>query len=165
MDVTLRPFTAELLPLVQPWFEHPEVQRWLGGPDWPARELHQDPGIGEVFRGRVVLRTHSWVAFDRTGAAVAKIGGDVYDRWSQPGDGPAMGFAYVVDLARWRTGLGAATLRSMMDDAAVADVRIFGAGIEPANVASVRCAQAAGLVAATTEPDDEGMVFYLRQRA
>lgn len=164
MHVTLRPYTAQLLDVVRPWFEHPEVRRWLGGPDWPERELGQDPGIGEVYRGRVVLRVHSWVAFDPDGVAVAKIGGDVYDRWSHPGDGPAMGFAYVVDPARWRTGVGVATLHSMMADPAVADVRVFAAGIEPGNVASTRCAVAAGLLPENPVPDHEGIVHHLCRR-
>lgn len=165
MRVTLRPFTVDLLGLVQPWFDHPEVRQWLGGPDWPAREFHTDPGIGEVFRGRRVLRTHSWLAFDSGGEAVAQIGGDVYDRWisDRVEEGPAMGFAYVVDPRRWRGGYGTATLRAMMDAPETADVRIFAAGIEPGNVASVRCATAAGLTPDTTVPDDEGIVYYLRR--
>jgi hypothetical protein len=82
--VTLVPFTAEQLALVQPWFRHPEVVRRLGGPEWVERELRLlDSGIGEMFRGRRVLRTHSWVAFDAAGDAVAHIGGEVYDRWSR----------------------------------------------------------------------------------
>lgn len=101
------PFTEELLPVVQPWFGHPEVRRRLGGPEWPARELRlQATVLGEDYRGCVVLRAHSWVALDGVGDPVAKIGGDVYDRWSrydgsrpdQPvvtaiEPGPAMGLA------------------------------------------------------------------------
>jgi RimJ/RimL family protein N-acetyltransferase len=166
MRVTLRPFTADLLGVVQPWFEHPEVQRWLGGPDWPAREFRTDPGIGEMFRGRRVLRTHSWLACDPDGGAVAQIGGDVYDRWisDRVEPGPAMGFAYVVDPQRWGRGYGTATLLAMMDAPEMADVRVFAAGIEPGNVASVRCALAAGLTPDTTTPDEEGIVHYLRRR-
>jgi RimJ/RimL family protein N-acetyltransferase len=170
MRVTLRPFTVDLLGVVQPWFEHPEVQRFLGGPDWPAREFRTDPGIGEMFRGRRVLRTHSWVAVDLAGEAVAQIGGDVYDRWiTEPATGraepgPAMGFAYVVDPRRWRSGYGTATLLAMMDAPEMADVRVFAAGIEPGNVASVRCAMAAGLTPDTTIPDSEGIIHYLRRR-
>jgi hypothetical protein len=83
--------------------------------------------MGEMFRGRRVLRAHSWVALDRTGAAVAHVGGEVYDRWcrdrwcryhegpagpvvSDPEPGPAMGLAYVVDPRRWRRGFGRAAL-------------------------------------------------------
>jgi RimJ/RimL family protein N-acetyltransferase len=164
MRVTLRPFTEDLLDLVQPWFEHPEVRRWLGGPDWPAREFRVDPGIGEIFRGRRVLRTHSWVAFDPDGEAVAQIGGDVYDRWTAE-PGPAMGFAYVVDPRRWRAGYGTATLLAMMDAPETADIRVFAAGVEPGNVASVRCATAAGMTPDTLTPDDEGIVYYLRRRS
>jgi hypothetical protein len=112
--VTLVPFTEDLLAAVQPWFSDPEVRRRLGGPEWPERELRfrQAEG-GEEFRGRSVLRVHSWVALDAAGEPVAKIGGDVYDRWSRYDGsrpehpvvsalepGPAMGLAYVVDPAR-----------------------------------------------------------------
>jgi hypothetical protein len=87
--VSLVPFTAEQLALVQPWFQHPEVVRRLGGPEWVERELQLlDSGIGEMFRGRRVLRTHSWVAFDEAGDAVAHIGGEVYDRWCRYAETP-----------------------------------------------------------------------------
>ena len=167
--MTLTPFTVDLLPAVQRWFTHPEVVRRLGGPEWPAREFRQpDTGIGEMFRGRLVLRTHSWVALDAAGTPVAQIGGDVYDRWVRSGDGavepgPAMGFAYVVDPHRWRQGYGAATLRAMMAAPEVADVVLFAAGIEPDNVASVRCAAAAGLTPETDTPDEEGIVHHVRR--
>lgn len=173
----LRTFTAELLPVVQPWFTHPEVRRWLGGPDWPARALTlEDSGIGEVHRGRRVLRTHSWVAFDDTGRAVAHIGGEVYDRWCRYTEtpdgpvvdaieaGPAMGLAYVVDPARWRRGFGTATLRTVVGSPEVADVVLFAAGIEPDNVASARCAVAAGFTPDSPTPDWEGIVHHLHRR-
>jgi RimJ/RimL family protein N-acetyltransferase len=177
-SVALVPFTPDLLATVQPWFRHPEVVRRLGGPEWPARELRLiDAGIGEMFRGRRVLRTHSWVALDASGAAVAKIGGDVYDRWCRYTEGPdgpvvdavepgpAMGLAYVVDPARWRRGFGAATLRAAMDAPEVAEVVLFAAGIDADNVASARCAAAAGLFPDTAVPDWEGVVYHIRRRA
>ena len=166
--VALAPYTEDLLPAVQPWFAHPEVRRWLGGPDWPAREFREpDTGIGEMYRGRLVLRTHSWVARDADGRVVAQIGGDVYDRWlradgaAEPG--PALGMAYVVDPRRWGQGYGAATLRAVMAAPEVADVVLFAAGIEPENVASARCAAAAGMLPDTTTPDDEGIVYHVRR--
>jgi RimJ/RimL family protein N-acetyltransferase len=173
--VVLRPFDASLLGLVQPWFHHPEVQRWLGGPEWPARSL-APATFGDLFRGRRVLRSHTWVAFDDDGEAVGYIGGEIYDRWCRysegPGGpvvdaiepGPAMGFAYVVNPGRWRQGFGVATLRSVMDAPEVADVVLFAAGIEPGNVASARCAIAAGLLPETTEPDWEDIVYHVRRR-
>jgi len=83
-SVTLVPFTEELLSVVQPWFRHPEARRRLGGPEWPARELRLMATMpGEEYRGRLVLQAHSWVALDSTGEPLAKIGGDVYDRWNR----------------------------------------------------------------------------------
>jgi hypothetical protein len=51
-----------------------------------------------------------------------------------------------------------------MDAPEVADVVVFAAGIEPDNVASRRCAIAAGFVAGSAAPDGEGIVHYLRRR-
>jgi RimJ/RimL family protein N-acetyltransferase len=176
--LNLVPFTAQQLPLVQPWFLHPEVRRWLGGPEWPARELRLTTVMpAEQFRGRLVLRTHSWIALDPTGTPLAKIGGDVYDQWtrydgSQPTQavitsaepGPAMGLAYVVDPQRWRKGVGRAVIRAAVDHPDVADVRIFAAGIDTSNEPGRRCAAAAGFYPDTDQPDWEDTIYYLLRR-
>jgi RimJ/RimL family protein N-acetyltransferase len=169
---TLRlvPFEPELLLRVLPWFDHPVVQRRLGGRSWPERELAlRNAARGEQFRGRTVLRAHSFVALDPGGAPVAQIGGDVYDRWTQwdPAAGRVirtdqrrtMGAAYVVDPARWRRGYGTATLRALTTATALADVEQFVLGIEPDNTASLRTAAAAGFCPLTTEPDAEAMLY------
>lgn len=162
--VTLVPFTEDLLPAVQVWFTDPEVQRWLGGPDWPAREFRvRGHGIGEEFRGRIVLGERSWVALDANGVPVAHIGGDVYDRWGQA-EGPSLGLAYVVDPRRQRQGYGTSTLLAVVAAPENADVVVFALGIEPENVASVRCAAAAGFRPDDPEPDFEGIVHHLRRR-
>ena len=50
------------LAAVQPWFDHPEVRRWLGMRVWPARELHLFAGqTSEAFRDRLVIGAHSLV--------------------------------------------------------------------------------------------------------
>jgi RimJ/RimL family protein N-acetyltransferase len=174
----LVPFTAEALPLVQPWFRHPEVDRRLGGPEWPARELglmQEKPGSD--FRGRRVLPTHSWLLTDGNGSLVAKIGGDVYDCWTRyHGEGPdgpiidrrepgpAMGLAYVVDPSRWRQGFGRAALRAVVASPDVVDVRLFVAGIDADNIASSHCARSAGLLPEDREPDWEGTVHHVLRR-
>lgn len=173
----LVPFTEAQLHVVQPWFEHPEVRHRLGGPEWPARELwlmRENPG-GE-FRGRTVLRAHSWLVLDG-GVVFAKIGGDVYDRWTRyegegpdgplvsgVEDGPAMGLAYVVDPARWGRGIGRQALHTVVASPVVADVRLFVAGIDADNTASRRCAEAAGFRPDDPEPDHEGTVHHLLRR-
>ena len=172
------PFTAEALPLVQPWFRDPEVDHRLGGPEWPGRELRlMQKNPGEEFRGRRALRTHSWLALDAHDEPVAKVVGDVYDRWTRylgegPGGplidgseaGPAMGLAYVVDPARWGQGYGTAALRAVLASPEVADVRLFVAGIDADNVASSRCARSAGFAVEDPEPDWEGTVYFLHRR-
>lgn len=119
-SLTLAPFTEDLLRVVQPWFHHPEVRRRLGGLEWPVRELRLlDTKPSEAYRGAVVLRAHSWVALTGAGDLVAKIGGDVYDRWARYDGarpdpsvvtavepGPAMGLTLVVDPDRWGHGVG-----------------------------------------------------------
>ncbi|MGK5681952.1 GNAT family N-acetyltransferase [Actinoplanes sp. URMC 104] len=166
--VGLVPFDEGLLPAVQVWFEDAEVQRWLGGPDWPAREFRiRGHGIGEEFRGMRVLRVHSWVALDEEGVPVGHVGGDVYDRWAEDGKsepGPSMGMAYVVDPRRRRQGYGTATLRAAVGAPEVAEVRVFALGIEPENTASVRCAVAAGFRADDPQPNGEGVVYHLLRR-
>jgi RimJ/RimL family protein N-acetyltransferase len=177
--LTLVPFTEALLPVVQPWFEHPEVRRRLGGPQWPVRELRLlATSPGEEFRGKVVLRAHSWVALDGAGEPVAKVGGDVYDRWARY-DGSdagrpvvtavrplvAMGLTYLVAPGHWGRGLGRATLRAAVDHPDTRDVRLFVAGIDADNAASRRCAASAGFVPDGDAPDWEGTVYYLLSRA
>lgn len=168
------PFTAELLPCVQPWFLHPEVRHRLGGPDWPARELRRrSESSGEWFRGRKVLRAHSWVLLDDHDVPVAKIGGDVYDRWTrylgEGRDGPriawteparSMALAYVVDPARWRTGIGRRALQAVLAHPAVTDVELFVLGIDSDNWASRACAAAAGFTVDDPEPDFEDTVYH-----
>jgi RimJ/RimL family protein N-acetyltransferase len=169
--VRLVEFTPELLPAVQPWFEHPEVRRRLGGPDWPVRELALRTAARDEqpFRGMSVLRSHSFVALEDDGTAVAHIGGEVYDRWTvwDPAreevlavhPGRAMGAAYVVDPARWGHGVGRAALRALVAAPELADVVQFLLGIDEDNAASRAAAAAAGFVPLGGEPDAEGMVY------
>jgi GNAT superfamily N-acetyltransferase len=168
--VRLVPFTRNLLPAVQPWFEHPEVRRRLGGPDWPAREFTlPTPGRDEPFRGMTVLRAHSLVAEDDVGTPVAHIGGEVYDRWTvwdrareevlAVHPGRAMGAAYVVDPARWGRGVGRQTLRALVAAPEVADVVQFLLGIDEDNAAGRAAAAAAGFAPLSEQADAEGMVY------
>jgi RimJ/RimL family protein N-acetyltransferase len=171
----LVPFTPDLLDAVLPWFDHPEVQRRLGGRSWPERELAlRTAPHAEVFRGRRVLRAHTFVLLDGAGVPVAQIGGDVYDRWTlwDPAServtatsaGRAMGSAYVVDPARWGLGFGRAALLALVAAPELADVEQFVLGIDPDNAASLGAAAAAGFRPLTTEPDAEDVLYLRRTR-
>jgi RimJ/RimL family protein N-acetyltransferase len=166
----LVPFEPEHLPAVLPWFDCPEVQRRLGGREWPERELAlRTTTWTEEFRGRRVLRAHAFVLVDGDDRPVAQIGGDVYDRWTTWDpvrervltDDPrrTMGAAYVVDPDRWGQGYGRAALRALVAAPQTADVEQFVLGIEPDNAASLRAAAAAGFTPLTCEPDAEDMVY------
>jgi RimJ/RimL family protein N-acetyltransferase len=168
--IRLVPFEPELLPRVLPWFDHPEVQRRLGGRSWPERELVlRHAARGEEFRGRRVLRSHTYVALDDDGTPVAQIGGDVYDRWTQwdpvgervtaTDERRTMGVAYVVAPDRWRRGYGGTTLRTFVNSPDLDDVEQFVLGIEPDNAASLGTARTADFASLTTEPDAEDMVY------
>jgi len=173
--IRLVPFEPELLLRVLPWFDHPEVQRRLGGRSWPERELAlRNIAWAEEFRGRRVLRAHTFVALDDDDAPVAQIGGDVYDRWTQwdpaservlsTDERRTMGAAYVVDPQRWGRGYGRATLEAFVAAPELADVEQFVLGIEPDNGASLGAARGAGFRPLTTEPDAEDMLFLHRLR-
>ncbi|MGY1771594.1 GNAT family N-acetyltransferase [Blastococcus sp. SYSU D00813] len=175
--VRLVPLEPELLLAVLPWFDHPEVQLRLGDRSWPEREMALRTGTPpfEEFRGRRVLRTHTFVAVDGDGRPVAQIGGDVYDRWTTwdpvaeqvTATDPrrSMGAAYVVDPQRWGRGYGRATLRALVDAPETADVELFVLGIDPDNTASLRVAAGAGFTPLTTEPDAEDMVYVQLDRS
>ncbi len=168
--VRLVPFEPEHLLAVQPWFDDPETRRRLGGREWPTRELVlRSTRWTEEFRGRVVLRSCTFVAVDDDGVLVAQIGGDVYDRWTlwdpaaervlSTDRRRTMGAAYVVAPSRRGRGIGAATLRALVAAPQTADVEQFVLGIEPDNAASLGAAAAAGFTPLTTEPDVEDMLY------
>ena len=173
--VRLVPFSPVHLPAILPWFDHPEVRRRLGGRSWPERELAlRTAPRGEEFRGRGVLRAHTFVALDVDGRPVAQIGGDVYDRWttwdpvgervSATRPGRTMGSAYVVDPAHWGRGYGRRTIAALVAAAETADVQRFVLGIDADNAASLRAAAAAGFQPLDPEPDAEGTVYVARER-
>lgn len=170
----LHPLTTAGARRIEHWFDHPQVQRWLGGRFWIHRELRliaERPG--STFRGQTVLRSHGWIAHDHTGAPAAFIGGDVYDRWVRYlGEGSsgavytdedprrAMGLGYVVDPSRWRCGYGRAAITAVVNHHEVADIEVFYCGVDAGNHASRRCAEAAGFRLTEREPDFEGTLYY-----
>lgn len=159
----LRLLTEADLSRVAHWFDDAAIQEWLGGRDWLPRELRlvrQRPGT--LFRRQLVLRSYAWLAL-ADGRPVGYAGGDIYDRWTQTFDGyphRSMGISYLVDPAEQGRGIGRALVRAVVTRADLVDVHTFWAGIEADNVASRKCAEAAGFVQHNAEPDFEGTVYY-----
>jgi RimJ/RimL family protein N-acetyltransferase len=175
VPLELRPFTANQLPLVEPWFEDGETQRWLGGPQWPRMMLKlADSPLGE-FRGAQETGRHLFLAWDE-GAPVGYIDCGTFDRWAtwEGGpdgrgvvsaiDEPSGDMAYVTDPARRRQGYGVAMILALMEAPELRHVALFAAGIEPENTASVGCLRSAGYQPLDPVSDWEGIVYYVRRR-
>jgi RimJ/RimL family protein N-acetyltransferase len=173
-ELRLLPFERHQLPLARPWFEDDATNRWLGGPRWPQLILGlAGRPLGE-YRGAAETGRYNWLAWER-GTAIGYIGCDTYDRWTTwdgtPGGGgvtsaievPAANFSYVVAPALRRRGHATAMISAALAMPELAHVALFGAGVEPANGASVRCLLKAGFTPLDPDPDWEGIVYYARR--
>jgi RimJ/RimL family protein N-acetyltransferase len=163
------------LPLVEPWFEDPETQRWLGGPDWPRMALAlADAPLGES-RGAQETGRYRFLAWDKD-VPVGYVDCGTYDRWAtwegDPGgrgvvsviDEPSGGIAYVTEPTLRRRGYGVDMILSLMRVPALVHVSLYATGIEPENTASVQCLLSAGFHPLDPVPDWEGIVYYARKR-
>jgi RimJ/RimL family protein N-acetyltransferase len=152
--IDLRPFTPDLLGAVAAWFDDPETARWLGGRDWPENLLRLIADPPQEYRGSTVRERAGWVA-TLDGEPVALIDTEIYV------DGTAA-VALVVAPAQRRRGVAAAALaaigRLLARDSGI-DALV--GGVEQHNEASHRCVKAAGFVAVTDRPDDEGFINYV----
>jgi RimJ/RimL family protein N-acetyltransferase len=174
-EVRLEPFGSEQLPVVQPWFEDVDTQKWLGGPGWPSLilDLAGSP-LGE-FRGAVETGRHAWLAW-HGGTPVGFIDCGTTDRWTTWEGGPngrgvmatvprpTANISYVVNPAVRQRGYGTAIIRELLIHPELAHIKLFAAGIDSGNVASIRCARAAGFTPLSSEPDWEGVVYYVTNR-
>jgi RimJ/RimL family protein N-acetyltransferase len=60
----------------------------------------------------------------------------------------------------WRRGYGRAAITAALDHDDLADVELFFCGIDADNLASHRCATAAGFHLIDPRPDHEGMLYF-----
>src|SRR5271157_2791070 len=151
----LRRLEREHLRLVEPWFSDVETQRWLGGPDWPRLMVDlADRPLGD-FRGAKETGRFRWLAWDGDDA-VGYIDCGTFDRWTTWDEGahgpraaatihvPSAAIAYVVDPSRRRRGYASAMITRLTALPDLDEVTLFGAGVEPDNVASVRALARSG---------------------
>jgi RimJ/RimL family protein N-acetyltransferase len=176
-DINLRPFSREDLPLVEPWFLDPDTSRFLGGPEWPAATLARDDRmVGTEFRGAVQTGAYRYLA-DADGRPFGYVDCGTFDCCTVYGgegphgaiivetiDVPTGAIAFAVDPAQRRRGLGRAMIAALLARAELRQVALFEAGVEPENVASRRCLEAAGFRLRSERPDIEGMLYYLSWR-
>jgi len=154
LDLVLVPFTAEDLPSVEPWFDDPETQRWLGDRTWPAMVLRLAKDPPAAHRGEPTVRRESLLAIG-DGAPVALLDVETYQ------DGTA-GFAFVVDPNRRGQGVCRQAIVALVAHLARAGVHELSGGVEPANRASIRCLEAAGFILGSDQPDAEGFLHFAR---
>lgn len=170
--LTLFPFEPDQLSLVEPWFHDGETQRWLGGPGWPRLVLDRAGRPWGEYRGRVEMGSYRWLAWEGH-SAVGYIDCGVTDRFTEwDGDHgildviptPSGNISYVVDPRRRRRGYAVAMLNALWSPPQLSLVRLMVAGVEPANVASVRALLKAGYQPLHADPDWEGVAYHARLR-
>ena len=152
--IELRRFSPDLRAVVAPWFDDPETGRWLGGREWPENLLRLIADPPPEHRGSPVRERAGWVAA-LAGEAVALIDTEIY------ADGCAA-LSLVVAPTHRRRGVGAASLAAIGSLLAHRHgVDTLVGGVEQRNEVSHRCVKAAGFVAVTQIPDDEGFIDYV----
>ena len=157
-QISLRRFTPTALVEVAPWFDDPETLRWLGGHDWPENLLHLIADPPREHRGSAVSERAGWIA-TFGGEDVALVDTEIY------ADNTAAIALVVAPEHRFR-GFGAATLVATGELLARSfGVELLVGGVQTNNTASTRCVQAAGFVAASETPDDEGFIEYVLRLA
>jgi RimJ/RimL family protein N-acetyltransferase len=136
---------TEDLAIVEPWFDDPETQRWLGDREWPRRllRLARQPG-------RFAL------LYELADHPVGLLDIELYDK------GRA---AVAVLVSPEHRGQGVATsiLRSLFDLPQTSGVEVLVAEVEMGNSAGERCVRAAGFTVLGA-PTDEGFLRFALRR-
>lgn len=171
---TLRQLTKGGAYRIQHWFEHPDVEKFLGPPRWIHRNLQlMDRWPGLSSDGMTVLRSHGWLVLNEAKQPVACIGGNVYSNWT-PYLGASLGQAFlpdgvpprsmdlffVVDPGLWNRGLGRELIAFTMNHELVADVDTFFTIIDEANTAGLHCFGAVGFLPIIPRPSPEGIWYF-----
>jgi RimJ/RimL family protein N-acetyltransferase len=174
MNMQLVAFNPVDVERIEPWFDDPDTQRFLGGRDWIRRAPSLlELTIGDEYRGKVVTGRRMWLSLEEHGEPVAFVDGEAYNRYagwdgsdrehprvSDVVEVPSMGLAVVVDPERRRRGFGSPTIQAVIAHPDVAHIRLFLGEVEIGNLASVRCLEKAGFRVRSTEPDFEGMLCF-----
>jgi RimJ/RimL family protein N-acetyltransferase len=138
----LRPFVADDLAGVEPWFDDAEAQRWLGGRHWPAQSF------------RLVGEDRHMLLAVRVNEPVGLIDIETYR-------GSRASFAIVVAPALRGRGLGREVLAAAIGHPLFAGIGEWFAGIERGNDASRRLVLTLGFRQVADE-DADGFTYFAR---
>jgi len=78
---------------------------------------------------------------------------------------PSASISYVVDPTLRGRAHCTRMIIELMRQPELAEIRLFGAGVEPDNLAFIGSLVSAGLEALDARPDWEGMVYYVKRIA
>lgn len=149
--LTFVPLDREWVNVISEWWKDSEIEKWMGGyPPSKALELANSPP--EEFRGRKVIGRTALVGLANA-EPISLIDFEKYE------DGSA-GLALIISPTHRNKGWGRRALRALIDSPEVEGLERLFAGIEPENVASVRCFEGAGFTPTSREPDHEGIIYF-----
>lgn len=176
MKLTLQPFEKSQVKTIEPWFHDPETTKWLGDTTWIQNVFRlQNEAVGTEFRGTKKLAYFPFVAYDgdRPVGYIDGGIGDRYARYEREKDGHeslhdienvhSMAISYVVDPTQRGKGYGVAVIHTLLARPELESVKIFFAGVEPKNTASIKMLEKAGFTS-DYQPDFEGMIYFLLRR-
>jgi len=149
------PFTADALPLVEPWFDDAETRRRLGDRTWPSMILRLAGSPPGEHRGRSVLEHRAWLV-EMDNAPVGLVDAESYED-------DTVGIALIVAPAYRSCSVGRRTLEAVAGQLVEEGMREIFGGVEVDNVASIRCMEAAGFTRRSNEPDAEGFLYFARK--
>jgi len=132
--------------------------------------------VGTEFRGATQIAALRFLA-SAGGHPIGMIDCGVFDRWvdydGEGSNGPIIravrpvttgSIAFVVDPASRRKGIGLAMIACLLARSELTGVQLIEAGVDPDNIASMRCLAAAGFQQHRLDPDFEGMLYFLLSR-
>ena len=133
------------LAIVEPWFDDPETQRWLGDREWPRRllRLARQPG-------RFAL------LYALADQPVGLLDIELHD-------GGQAAVAVLVSPEHRGQGVATSILRSLFDLPQTRGVEEVVAEVEVRNSAGERCVRAAGFILLDA-PTDEGFLHFVLRR-
>jgi RimJ/RimL family protein N-acetyltransferase len=150
--VNLEPLSPELMPQAAPWFDDEASMRFLGGRGWPALMMRLAERPPAEYRGRAVVGRWAWIGLEDE-RPIGMVAAERYD------DRSAEVSIVVAPPERGR-GIGQELVRSALARPELEDLDCVWAGIEPENVASIRCFERVGFVRVTEEPDADDVVYF-----
>jgi RimJ/RimL family protein N-acetyltransferase len=176
MNLIFKVFNEQQAEVIKPWFDDPDTQKWLGGRKWVDNIFRMlDEPVGAEFRGEKKISAYAYVVYDGN-EPVGFIDGEITDKWVHYGgesdgepiylgeiEGPALGIAFVVNAKHRSKGYGTEIIKTLIKRPEFMKVKVFGAGVEPDNIGSIKTLEVAGFKSDYT-PDFEDMLYFFYRR-